>query len=279
MSWSTALEAAGVLAGGVVASWLARSAARRLTRRAARRALTAKPRYWRVRQDDAGVGGEPNPRLLQRADALGSLIGRVASGVIMLVASIVALEVAGIDPVVVISSAGFLGLAVAFGGQAVITDWVAGSRALMEDRYAVGDDVFFRVDGVDVRGTVDLITAGSVRLRQIDGSAWHTGHSKISYVTNYSQTATTAQITLPLEEWKQVDPDEATSRLVSSSNDIGLTGVVFMPDLDVNESTDEGTVTVDVRASRALTPAQEQAVADRLLGHHPRRGRRRHPRS
>jgi small conductance mechanosensitive channel len=273
------LEAAGVLAVALVASWVARFAAHRLMRRAARRTLGAKPRYWRVRHDDASVGGEPNPRVLQRADALGSLIGRVAAGVIMLVATIVALQLVGVDPVVVISSAGFIGLAMAFGGQTLISDLVAGTRALLEDRYAIGDDIVVRVADVDVRGTVDLMGAASLRLRQVDGSAWHTGHGKINCVTNYSQAPALAQIALPLDEWQQVDPDEAASRLVSSSNDFGLTGVVFMPELEVNEPTDDGSVTVDVRASRSLTPAQEQTVRDRLLGQNTRGQRKRHPRT
>jgi hypothetical protein len=272
------LEAGGTLVAGLAASWLVISVARRLMRRAARRALATGPQYGRVRHGGASAEGQPDPRLLQRADALGSLIGRLAAAVIMLVAMIVALQRVGVDPVVAISSAGFLGLAVAFGGQAVISDFLAGARALIEDRYAIGDEVVVRVAGIDVRGTVDLVGATSVRLRLTDGSAWHTGHGVIDCVSNSSQTPAKARIALPLEDWQRVDVDEAASRLASSSNGIGLTGVVFLPDLEVSEPTDEGRVVVDVRANRPLTASQEVTVRDRLLGRqarHPRRRRRR----
>lgn len=279
MPWPHVLEAGAVLVVGVAAAWLARFGSRRLMRRAARRAIARRPRYWRVRHDDADAGGQPDPRLLQRADALGSVIGRFATAVVVLVATIVALQRLGVDPVVAISSAGFLGLAFAFGGQAMIRDLLAGARALMEDRYAIGDDVVVHVADIDVRGTVDLLGAASVRLRLVDGSAWHGGHGIIDCVTNYSQTPATAQIAVPVADWRRVDPDDASSRLVSSSNDIGLTGVVFMPELSVGDPTDDGQVPVDVRSNRSLTPAQELAVRDRLLGRRAPTSRRRHPRS
>ncbi len=67
--------------------------------------------------------------------------------VIFTVATFAALELLGVDLVFAISSAGFIGFAIALSGQDLIKDVLAGTRALLEDRYAVGDDVVLRVGG------------------------------------------------------------------------------------------------------------------------------------
>ena len=129
---------------------------------------------------------------------------------------------------------------------------------------AIGDDVILRVSGQDVNGTIDVFGAASVRLRTTEGATWHAGHSSIECVTNLSQLPAIHDIVIPTAEWEAAELD-AQERLVAASNDIGLTGIIFLRDLDAYNHP-SGTTTVQVKANRPLTEPQVDRVKSTLLG-------------
>jgi hypothetical protein len=272
-SWSTfvpASEALVLLPVAFIASWAARTAIRTLTRRAVRRAQRS-PGSWRVRLDRLGDDGQADARKRQRADAVALMLGHLVTVVIFTVCSFWALERLGVDLVFAISSAGFIGVAIALSGQDLVKDFLAGTRGLLEDRYAIGDEVVLRVSGTEVRGTVDLIGTASIRLRTPDGSTWHAGHAAIDSVTNLSQLASVSDIDVPLEAWAAADERAAVNRLADASNDVGLTGVVFLRDIETHEPADEpddvatSTVTVRVKTNRPLSSPEADIVRAKLL--------------
>jgi len=240
LSWLAAVsEAALLLPVAVVSSWLARSAIRTMTRRAVRRAQSSgdtgvRSGTWRVRLDRLGDNGQADARRRQRADAVARMLGHLVTVGIFVVSTLAALEILGVDPVFAISSAGFIGVAIALSGQDLVKDFLGGTRALLEDRYAVGDEVVLRVSGTEVRGTVDLIGTASVRLRTPDGAAWHAGHHAVESVTNLSQLPAVSDIDVPVDEWADADEQTVSARLANASNDIGLTGVVFLRDIETH---------------------------------------------
>jgi hypothetical protein len=270
LSWFAPLsEAALLLPIALAASWIARTTLRTFTRRAVRHTQRSDS-SWRVRLDRLGDNGHTDARKRQRADAIAKMIGRFATVVIFTIATFAALELMGVDLVFAISSAGFIGVAIALSGQDLVKDVLAGSRALLEDRYAVGDDVIVRVSGTEVRGTVDLIGSASVRLRTPDGVTWHAGHHSVESVTNLSQLPAISDIDVPLEQWAAADDLAAAERLVEASNDVGLTGVVFLRDIETHEPDSEpgpelDVVTVRVKSNRPLSAQQTEMVRARLL--------------
>ena len=261
-SWLTrSAEVVGAFAAAAMLSLIARRSFRRLARRAAVRAALSESRDGGRTRTDA--------RSISRADAVARLIGRVVTSCAFAIACLFTLDRLGIDLVLAISSAGFLGLALALSGQGLIRDVMAGTRAMVEDRYAIGDRITARVAGADITGTVDLIAAASVRLRTVDGATCHVGHDAIDYLINHSQTPSTTRLALPAQQWSEIEPAAAATRLAASSNDIGLTGVVFVADIagvdgDAPDAV-TGEVHVDVNANRPLTPAQSEIVKQRLL--------------
>jgi Mechanosensitive ion channel, beta-domain len=264
-------EALVLLPVAIAASWVARVTIRTLTRRAVRRAQRSAG-TWRVRLDRLGDNGQADARQCQRADAVARMIGRLVTVAIFAVATFASLQLIGVDLAFAISSAGFIGLALALSGQDTVRDFLAGTRALLEDRYAVGDDVVFRVGGNEVRGTVDLIGSASVRLRTADGATWHAGHHAVESVTNLSQLPAVSDIEVPLEEWAAADEREAVERLADASNDVGLTGVVFLrdiethePEIDSESDVSNDTVTVRVRTNRPLSMPEADIVRAKLL--------------
>lgn len=250
-------------------SWAARTTIRTLTRRAVRRGQRLDG-GWRVRLDRLGDDGLADVRKRQRADAVARMLGRLVTVVIFMLATFAGLEIIGVNLAFAISSAGFIGVAIALSAQDVVKDFLAGTRALLEDRYAVGDEVVLRVSGAEVRGTVDLIGSASVRLRTPDGATWHAGHHSIDAVTNLSQLPAVSNIEVPLDDWAAADEQRAAERLAVASNDVGLTGVVFLRDIETHEPTIDGdspadTVTIRVKSNRPLSTPETEIVRSRLL--------------
>ncbi len=129
-----------------------------------------------------------------------------------------------------------------------------------------------RVSGTDVRGTVDLIGSASIRLRTSDGATWHAGHHSIEAVSNLSQLPAVSDIEVPLDEWAQADESAVVERLAEASNDVGLTGVVFLRDIETHEpdtdlESDADVVTVRVKTNRPLSTPETEIVRSKLLDH------------
>jgi len=270
LTWFASVsEAIVMLPIAVVLSWLARTAIRRLTRRAVRRAQRSEG-SWRVRLDRLGDDGQADVRKRQRADAVARMLGRLVTVVIFMFAIFAALEILGVKLAFAISSAGFVGLAIALSAQDFVKDFLGGTRALLEDRYAVGDEVILRVSGNEVRGTVDLIGSASIRLRTSDGATWHAGHHSVEAVTNLSQLPAVSDIEVPVDDWARADEQSAADRLAVASNDVGLTGVVFLRDIETHErepDTDApaDTVMVRIKTNRPLSSPETEIVRNKLL--------------
>ncbi len=190
------------------------------------------------------------------------MLGHFVTSLIFVGAVLIGLHLLGVDPVYAVSSAGFIGLAIALSGQDIIKNLMAGTTALLEDRYAVGDRVSVTMSGIEVSGTIDLMGPASIRVRTDVGATWHAGHSAIDSVTNFSQLPASSDIAIATTQWNHVE-DDAAQRLKSASNDVGLTGVIFLPDLATQDHP-TGVTTVTVRSNRPLTDDQKHLVHKRL---------------
>ena len=255
-----------LLMGAIALSWVVRRTVR-VAMPPRRAALRRTP--GALAPTGAAGRGRPTSSVsragFQRADAAARMLSHFSTAVIGIAAAIGSLQILGVDPVYAISSAGFVGLAVALSGQDIIKNILSGTVAVLEDRYAVGDEVLVHAGGADVRGVVDLVGATSVRLRLSDGGTWYGGHSHLETVTNLSQRVATSEFEVPTSEWLEVGED-APRRLLESSGDVGLTGVVFLPDL-IELPDPTGRTRVEVRSNRPLTASQHREVERRLRAH------------
>lgn len=262
-SVTTLLELILLIPVALVVSWCARFAIKAMTRRAVRRAQV-RPGTWRGRLRRLNeIDSDVEVRRRQRADAAARMLGHFVTTLVCLGSVLLALNILGVDPVYAISSAGFIGVAIALSGQDIIKNLLAGTMALLEDRYAVGDRVTVTMSGNEVSGTIDLMGAASIRVRTEEGATWHAGHAAIESVTNYSQLAASSDLAIPTEHWSDVE-DDASRRLTTASNDVGLTGVVFLPELAAQDHP-TGVTTVTVRSNRPLTDNQKRLVHERLV--------------
>ena len=133
-------------------------------------------------------------RAEQRAEAIGQLLRSAASLTIWLIGSLIVFTRIGIDIGPLLASASVLGVALGFGAQALIKDYLAGIFIILEDQYGVGDFV----DVGPVVATVEEITLRITRLRDLSGVVWYIRNGEIMRVANRSQGWTMAVIDIPV---------------------------------------------------------------------------------
>ena len=133
-------------------------------------------------------------RRQQRAAALGAILGNAASLAIFGIAAVMILGDMGFNLAPVLASAGVLGVAVGFGAQNLVQDFLAGIFMLLEDQYGVGDVI--TVGGAT--GTVETVTLRITRMRDVNGIVWHVRNGTIEQVGNESQGWARAVIDFPV---------------------------------------------------------------------------------
>jgi moderate conductance mechanosensitive channel len=122
-------------------------------------------------------------RRVQRAKAMGSLLKSVVTGIVVAVFTTMILAELSVDVAPIVASAGILGLALGFGAQSLVSDFLAGTFMIFEDQYGVGDEI----DLGEAVGTVEAISLRVTRLRDVNGTVWYVRNGEISRVGNMSQ--------------------------------------------------------------------------------------------
>jgi small conductance mechanosensitive channel len=130
----------------------------------------------------------------QRARALGSILRSGVSIVVFGIAVLTILGDLGFDLTPLLLSTTVLGVALGFGAQNLVRDYLAGILMLVEDHYGVGDTI--KVN--DATGTVEAMTLLSTQLRDVNGVVWHIRNGTIESVGNESQGWSRAVIDYPV---------------------------------------------------------------------------------
>ncbi len=121
-------------------------------------------------------------RMVQRATTIGSVLRSVATIVIFVLATAIALGELGINLGPLIAGAGIAGIALGFGAQTIVRDFLSGLFILMEDQYGVGDVV----DLGDAVGAVEEVQLRITKVRDLDGTLWYVPNGEITRVANRS---------------------------------------------------------------------------------------------
>ncbi len=181
----------------VVLALVVRAIAHRAINRLIRTAVTGGP-FAPLKDKAKGTVFDASPlmseRRRQRTETLGSVLRSIASFAIAVIAGTMVLAELGVNLAPIIASAGILGIAVGFGAQNLVKDFLTGVFMLLEDQYGVGDVV----DLGQATGTVEAVTLRSTRLRDLDGTVWHIRNGEIVRVGNRSQGWARALVDVPL---------------------------------------------------------------------------------
>ena len=122
-------------------------------------------------------------RRVQRAKTMGDLLKSVITGVLIAIFGTMILSQLGVNIAPIIASAGILGIALGFGAQSLVKDFLSGIFMIFEDQFGVGDIV----DVGEAIGTVEAVSLRVTRLRDLDGTVWYVPNGEILRVGNKSQ--------------------------------------------------------------------------------------------
>ncbi|MDN5893140.1 MAG: mechanosensitive ion channel family protein, partial [Nocardioides sp.] len=122
-------------------------------------------------------------RRVQRARTMGSLLKSVATSMIVAIVAMMIIDQLGYNVGPLLASAGILGVAVGFGAQALVRDFLSGIFMILEDQYGVGD----YIDVGEANGTVEAVGLRVTRMRDTEGTVWYVRNGEILRVGNMSQ--------------------------------------------------------------------------------------------
>jgi small conductance mechanosensitive channel len=186
----TPLQIAGIVIGALIIRWLVHRAIDRVVTRAASAAKRAEdpPRRRGPKVLAGATGAFVSERRGQRAETVGSVLRSVASFAIFGMAFVTVLDKLGIPIGPLLASAGVAGVALGFGAQSLVRDFLSGIFMILEDQYGVGD----MVDTGGAVGTVEEMSLRVTKLRDGSGVVWYVRNGEILRVGNHSQGWSTA---------------------------------------------------------------------------------------
>ncbi|HYN28536.1 MAG TPA: mechanosensitive ion channel family protein [Dermatophilaceae bacterium] len=148
-------------------------------------------RAGRVLAQAAGLASE---RHAQRMLTLGSLLRSITTLTVFGVAALTVMALVGIPLGPVLASAGVGGVALGFGAQSLVKDFLSGVFMILEDQFGVGDVI----DTGEAVGTVEGVSLRVTRLRDADGVVWYVRNGEVVRVANRSQGWSTALVDVPV---------------------------------------------------------------------------------
>lgn len=214
--WSTVWDPGAHVVGIVVVAVLTRLLLQRLVTRLARRA-TNRPHPVRVfgskraasmLAESTALTGQ---RRGQRTETVASVARSAVSIVVFFVAALMILSEVGIDIAPVLASAGVLGVALGFGAQNLVKDFLSGAALILEDQLGVGDVV----DLGPVTGVVEDVGLRCTQVRDLSGALWFVRNGEILRVANKSRDWSRA--VLDIEVAPDAELDRARQVLVDTA--------------------------------------------------------------
>jgi moderate conductance mechanosensitive channel len=121
--------------------------------------------------------------LKKRMDTLDELATHVIRFFIIVIAGLMVLDKLGLDIGPAVAGLGVVGIAVGFGAQTLVRDYLNGSLILIENQYAKGDVV--RLAGV--AGTVEDFNLRRTTVRDIDGVVHTVPNGEVKVASNLTR--------------------------------------------------------------------------------------------
>lgn len=155
----------------------------------------------------AKASGLSVERQRQRVTTLGSLMRNVVDVVIGSITLLTVLSIFGIPMGPLLASAGVGGVALGFGAQSLVKDYLSGIFMLSEDQFGVGDLITVG----DIKGTVLEVTLRVTKLRDPMGTVWYIRNGEILTLGNISQGFSAVLVDIPVAI--NEDPEKVTTVL------------------------------------------------------------------
>jgi small-conductance mechanosensitive channel len=209
------------------------------------------------------LGSAVFERRRQRAQTIGSVMKSVATFLVYGLAFILVLGELGINLGPIIASAGIIGVAIGFGAQNLVKDFLSGIFMMIEDQYGVGDVV----DVGEASGTVESVGLRITTLRDLKGTVWYVRNGEVLRVGNSSQGFAVAVVDVPLGYTADVERAAtvlAKAASTATESDALKDNILEPPEmLGVESVTPEG---LQLRLTVKVRPGKQWAVQRALRG-------------
>jgi small-conductance mechanosensitive channel len=194
----------------------------------------------------------------KQAATLGRVIRSVVRLIVWTVAMLMILKEIGIEIGPILAGVGVVGLAVGFGAQSLVKDFLSGVFVLIENQYHVGDVA--QVAGV--AGVVEKITLRATTLRDLDGNVHHIPNGSISVVTNMTRQYSRYVLDIGVAYKENVDEVMAFLKQLGDelAADSKFSNIITAP-MEVLGVEEFGDSAVVIRVRFTTVPIQQWAVA------------------
>ncbi|SKC78100.1 mechanosensitive ion channel family protein [Krasilnikoviella flava] len=137
-------------------------------------------------------------RRAQRARTVGSVLRSTANITVGTIMALMILQAVGQPVGALLASAGVVGIALGFGAQSLVKDFISGVFLLVEDQFGVGDVVDL---GSGATGTVEEVQLRVTQVRAFDGTLWYVRNGEILRAGNMTQqwSRAVAEVRVPID--------------------------------------------------------------------------------
>ncbi len=202
-------------------------------------------------------------RRVQRAATIASVLKSFISIIIFTIALLMIVQEAGFDLAPLIAGTSIVGVALGFGAQNVVKDFLSGMFMIFEDQYGVGDVIDFE----KASGTVEAVGLRTTRLRDVNGTVWYVRNGEVVRVGNKSQGYAQVVLDVPIDAY--ADVERASSAMLEVAQQ--LHDDPEWADIFLNEPEVQGveSMTLDetvIRMVVQVRPLQQWKTARELRG-------------
>jgi small conductance mechanosensitive channel len=147
------------------------------------------------------LAGKPDEEIRQRQDTLTHVFTRTGSLAVLLLAFVTALPEFGINIGPLLAGVGIAGIALGFGAQNLVKDFLAGLFILIDNQYGKGDVV--RIAGTT--GLVEDVGLRRTVLRDLDGVVHYVPNGQIEVASNFTQEYSRVNLNVAVSYQEDLD--------------------------------------------------------------------------
>jgi small-conductance mechanosensitive channel len=157
------------------------------------------------------LAGKPEEEIQQREETLSHVFTRTGIALIVVLAFVTALPELGVNIAPLLAGVGIVGIAVGFGAQSLVKDFLSGIFILIDNQYGKGDVV--QIAGIS--GLVEDVGLRRTVLRDLDGIVHYVPNGEIKVASNFTQEYSRVNLNI------SVAYDEDLDRVIEVINRVG----------------------------------------------------------
>jgi len=174
----------------ILLSYLAYKATQVITPRIIERSVTVRGKGRRAREE-----------LAKRSHTLSIFLTSLIGAVIVIAAIFMILSEVGLDITPLLAGAGIIGIAIGFGAQSLIRDFLSGLFIILEDQYSKGDWV--QIAGIN--GLVEEVNLRRTVLRDLDGIVHSIPNGEVKVASNFTKEWARVNLIIPVAYGEDLD--------------------------------------------------------------------------